>query len=49
VIGAQNYQDGKLVVTLEPEYELPIAPEVAPGGPMVPEPGAKMPKNSVSP
>ncbi|HBZ68550.1 MAG TPA: hypothetical protein DEP35_01855 [Deltaproteobacteria bacterium] len=23
VIGAQNYQDGKLVVTLEPEYEYP--------------------------
>jgi hypothetical protein len=49
VIGAQNYQDGKLVVTLEPEYELPVSAEVAPAGPLVPEPGAKIPKNASSP
>ncbi|HME73890.1 MAG TPA: hypothetical protein VKM54_29120 [Myxococcota bacterium] len=49
VIGAQHYQDGKLVVTLEPEYELPSGPEVAPEGPSVPESGAKIPKISVSP
>jgi hypothetical protein len=49
VIGAQNYQDGKLVVTLEPEYEASstaqVAPEVAPA----PSSGANIPKNSISP
>jgi hypothetical protein len=48
VIGAQSYQDGKLVVTLEPEYEFPLPPEVAPEGASSPE-AAKAPKNSVSP
>lgn len=52
VIGAQNYQDGKLVVTLEPEYELALPsepPEVAPQGSSVTAPGGKVPKESASP
>ncbi|HKE11587.1 MAG TPA: hypothetical protein VKE73_08450 [Myxococcota bacterium] len=49
VIGAQHYQDGKLVVTLEPEYEVSSTAEVAPGGAPASSSGANLPKNSVSP
>jgi hypothetical protein len=49
VIGAQNYQDGKLVVTLEPEYEVTSVPEVAPEGAGPPPAGANFPKNSAPP
>ena len=49
VIGAQHYQDGKLVITLEPEYELPSAPEVAPDGTSGPAAGARNSKAPASP
>ena len=46
VIGAQNYQDGKLVVTLEPEYEYRLAcPKGAPEGHLGSRARAKIPKN----
>jgi hypothetical protein len=49
VIGAQHYQDGKLVVTLEPEYEVSSTAEVAPGGAPAPSSATDLPKNSISP
>jgi hypothetical protein len=51
VIGAQHYQDGKLVVTLEPEYEVSSVPEAppVPQGAPAPSSGANLLKNSASP